>query len=158
MIVPSRFPLFLLSGPVIPLPGSILPSFGSYTRAPEWHWAPLNSPISMSGAWVFLKSAPSRRWSFSMKRISSSTMTLIFLTELSLSSIAHSVHCELLKTFEELNSLLFHKTKQKLAWSHRTMYTFSKNPCEGALWTSYPNLYPTYHLIFGAKTFYGCYF
>lgn len=43
-------------------------------------------------------------------------------------SIARSVHCELLKTREELNSLLFHKTKQKLAWSHCTMYEFSNKP------------------------------
>lgn len=43
-------------------------------------------------------------------------------------SLARSTHRELLKAREELRALLFHKTKQKLAWARRTMYEYSNKP------------------------------
>lgn len=41
-------------------------------------------------------------------------------------SLARSTFQALLKACETLCSLLFYKTKQNLAWVHRTMYKFSK--------------------------------
>lgn len=43
-------------------------------------------------------------------------------------SLACSTYQELLKVQEELWSLLYHKTNQKLAWAHRAMYKFSNKP------------------------------
>lgn len=39
-------------------------------------------------------------------------------------TITQSTYQELLKVLKEHRSLLYHKTKQKLAWVHRTMYKF----------------------------------
>lgn len=43
-------------------------------------------------------------------------------------SLARSTYQDLLTVREELRTLLFHKTKQKLAWAQRAMYEFLNKP------------------------------